>query len=183
MKWQQRPIKKPKSPRNNLTAEFVRSILDYDPETGVLTWKCREGMRPGWNGRYAGKEAGSFNSKGYQQISINGSRYSMHRLAWLIQTGEWPQHQIDHEDGDVFNNRFSNLREATQQENTWNRKTDIRNTSGVKGVSWDKQNQKWQVLITVDRKRIHLGRFDSFEDAVAVRQDAELEHFGDFRRK
>jgi hypothetical protein len=183
MKWQQRPVKKQNAPRNDLTADFVRSILDYDSETGILTWKYREGMRPQWNGRCAGKEAGRIDNQGYREVGINYSSYRTHRLAWLIVTGEWPQFGIDHEDGNPSNNKWSNLREATQQENSCNRKTDIRNTSGAKGVYWDKLNKKWLVSIMVDGTSTHLGRFDSFEEAVAARQDAELQYFGEFRRK
>jgi hypothetical protein len=185
MEWKQRPVKKrTRTPTKiDLTVDFVRSILDYDPESGILTWKYRKDLTPGWNTRFVGTEAGNINNLGYRQIAINRSRYQAHRLAWLIVTGEWPQHQIDHEDGNPSNNRFSNLREATDQENNQNRKTPSNNTSGVKGVYWDKHAQKWRAWIVVDRKRIHLGLFDSFDEAVAVRQAAEIRYFGGFVRQ
>jgi hypothetical protein len=183
MKWQQRPVKKQNAPRNDLTADFVRSILDYDSETGILTWKYRENAKPDWNTRYAGKKTGSINGQGYQIITINRSQYYAHRLAWLIQTGEWPQFEIDHEDGNPANNKWSNLRDATHQENGCNLKIDIQNTSGVAGVRWNKSRQRWQTYIGVNRKLLYLGLFESFEDAVAARQTAELKYFGEFRRK
>jgi hypothetical protein len=185
MKWEKRPIKRRTRAPNkiDLTADFVRSILDYDSESGLLTWKYRENIPANWNTKYAGEEAGYINNQGYQFIGINGSRYLAHRLAWLIVTGEWPKDKIDHEDGDPSNNKFSNLREATQQENNRNRKTNSNNTSGVKGVYWNKPCQKWQVQIKIDGTSTHLGYFDSFDEAVAVRKLAELEHFGKFRRK
>jgi hypothetical protein len=185
MKWEQRPVKRrTRAPtKTNLSAEFVRSILDYDPESGVFTWKYREDARSQWNGSFVGKEAGWINNLGYRRIAINGSSYLAHRLAWLIVTGEWPQFEIDHEDGDAANNKFSNLREATHRENGRNAKLNSRNISGVAGVYWNKQCQKWCAQIRVDRKQLHLGLFDSFDEAVTVRQLAELEFFGGFRRK
>jgi hypothetical protein len=166
-----------------LTAEYVKSILNYNPKTGRFVWKYREDVPKEWNTNFAGEIAGSFDRNNYLIIGINGSLYKAHRLAWLIVTGKWPQFEIDHEDGDVFNNRFSNLREASRQENGCNLKTPSNNTSGVKGVSWHKPCQKWQAQIGIDGTSTHLGYFDSFDEAVAVRKLAELEHFGNFRRK
>jgi hypothetical protein len=166
-----------------LTAEYVKSILNYNPATGRFVWKYRNDVGSRWNSRFAGEIAGSFDSNNYLQIGINSSLYRAHRLAWLIVTGKWPQFEIDHEDGDVFNNKWSNLREATHQENLRNQKMPSNNTSGVKGVSWHKRDQKWQVQIKIDGTSTHLGYFDSFDEAVAVRKLAELDHFGNFRRK
>lgn len=96
-----------------------------------------------------------------------------HRLAWLYVTGVWPEHQIDHIDGDGLNNRWDNLREVTNQENQQNRKRMSRNTSGVIGVSFDKGMQKWSARIKAAGKYQYLGCYDKLEDAAKARKDAE----------
>jgi hypothetical protein len=101
-------ISQVKYKRNDITAEFVRSVLDYNPETGVFVWKKRNNLPPranGWNTKYAGTVAGRKKiSTSYLELAINGRFYSLHRLAWLYMTGEWPKHEIDHIDANIINN-------------------------------------------------------------------------------
>jgi hypothetical protein len=167
---------------NDLTADYVRSILDYDPETGVFKWKWREDVGSRWNTRYAGKAAGCVQRVGYVLISINDRLYKAHRLAWLFVYGEWPPEQIDHIDCDKLNNRIANLRLATMQENQRNVGLQKNNTTGIKGVCWHKRDRKFQAEIKVGGKRLHLGTFDTLAEAIAARTTAEIEHFGPFRR-
>jgi citrate synthase len=91
----------------DLTAEELRRVLHYDPDTGIFTWKVTLSNR-----NPAGKKAGCIDHYGYIMMSIHGKRYKAHRLAWLYMTGAWPTNQIDHKFNNRSDNRFSELREA-----------------------------------------------------------------------
>jgi hypothetical protein len=160
-----------------VSAEHARSILDYDPGTGIFTWKKRAGKTPDdnrWNTRNACNEAGATHCGGYREICINGNRFLSHRLAWLIDTGEWPKDQIDHIDGDRSNNRRLNLRQATDSDNRKNQKIRSNNSSTVMGVSWRPKYGAWRARINVNKKDVHLGSFREFSDAVEARKLAEI---------
>jgi hypothetical protein len=101
-----------------LTAERLRELLDYDPETGRFIWRKDH---PTAKHIKAGSVAGTKNGRGYWVIGVAGAKYVAHRLAWLYVTGEWPAHLVDHENGDRLDNRFANLREATDSQNNFNR--------------------------------------------------------------
>jgi hypothetical protein len=89
---------------------------------------------------------------------------------------------IDHISGNFHNNRFSNLRLATSWQNQCNQKVRIDNTSGLKGVTWDKNRSKWLAQIQVKRKHFFLGRYKTKEEAWAAYQKAAHEYHGDFAR-
>jgi len=168
-------------------AEYVRECLDYNPETGVLTWKNRprnhfssDWKWKGWNTRYSGKPAGTPASNGYLQIVFKPRFLQAHRLAWLISSGKWPAFQIDHINGIKTDNRISNLREATHAENCMNLGLRKSNTSGVKGVFWHKVANKWAAAIGVKGKRLHLGLFEKIEDATDRIRLAREEYHADF---
>ena len=152
-----------------ITQERLKELLDYNPETGLFTWLVSKGTR-----REDGI-AGSLHPEGYWQIGIDGKLYKAHRLAWLYMTGEWPKDQIDHINGIRDNNRFINLREATQAENHQNRALNANNVSGYPGVSWHKRDCKWQGHITLDGKQKHLGYFDTPEVAHSAYLAAKAE--------
>src|SRR5687768_4110898 len=122
-----------------LTAERLRELLDYDPDTGVFRWKTRpvraEYLRTdrAWNSRFAGRPAGTL-VKGYVCILIYRRSYRAHRLAWLYVHGEWPRNELDHEHGNRADNRIEKLRSATRGQNMQNRKPNSNNTSGYPGV-------------------------------------------------
>lgn len=161
--------------RNDLTAFYIRKILDYDPETGVLTW--RERTTPSQRGgQYAvGKPAGS-RKKGQIMIGIRDQRYCAHRLAWLWMTGEWPL-EIDHVNRDPFDNRWFNLREATRSQNNVNRKATV----PFRGVRRTRGG-KWQARIKYQGKERHLGHFPSAEEASDAYRRAAQAHWGDFHQ-
>ena len=159
--------------------EYLRSRLDYDPDTGIFKWKFKNGDTKGeklFNSRFGGKETGNKNSNGYLQIIIDGKAICLHRIAYLFMIGEWPNNEIDHINGNPLDNRWENLREVSKIENFKNQKIYKNNVSGVTGVSWNKYFNKWIVIISVNKKPINLGYFDNFEDAVKVRKNAEVEH-------
>lgn len=175
------------SKKSNITADFARKVLSYNPETGVLTWKKRpvdmfasKGAANYWNETYAGNEAGSLlgdNANGkderYRYVTIRCRQYRAQRLIWLIYYGVWPKNVIDHKDGDRQNNRIDNLRDVTLSQNSRNQALSRKNTSGVTGVYWSKGDKKWRAQIKIKKKCHYLGMFDQFDDAVAVRKKAE----------
>jgi hypothetical protein len=171
-----------KSPRNDLRADYVQSILDYEPATGVFRWRWRADKPPNINARDAGKIAGATQGDGYRIIKIDDRSYRAHRLAWLISTGAWPSAQIDHISGDRLDNCLANLREATHGENMRNSRRCANNTSGFKGVSWDKRSGKWLAHIKIDRRSRHLGSFDTPEEAHAAYCEAANRLHGKFAR-
>jgi hypothetical protein len=175
-----------------LTAEYLRSILDYDPATGEFRWKTRtpymlgrsKYSAPKWNSHFAGRIAGSVNGGGYRHIGINGKAHQAHRLAWLYMTGEWPKELIDHRDCDNSNNRWENLREATNVENSRNARRRSDNKSGTKGVVWVRRHSKWRAQISDNGKRRYLGYFDAdkLNDAAIAYAKAARELHGEFAR-
>lgn len=158
---------------------YVFSILSYDRESGWFLWKESRGSTR------AGRRAGSCslsNGKPYRRIKIDKVLYSEHHLAWLFEYGEWPPFDLDHIDGDGENNKISNLRPCTMSQNKGNSKKYKNNKSGHKGVFWRKDIQRWTVSIQCERRRIYLGRFVKYEDAVAAYNSAAEKYFADFAR-
>ena len=154
-----------------ISREGVLRVLDYDEFSGIFIWKFSNGVHT------VGKEAGwvcpSRCGKRYRLISISGTKYKAHRLAWLIINGLFPENEIDHIDGNGLNNKYSNLRAVNRTENARNLRRKVTNTSGVTGVRFDKNQLKWSANIGNKSMNIHLGTFESFEDAVSARKEAE----------
>jgi len=179
-KWEYLPVKIKYC--NNLSARYVRSILDYNPETGIFTWRHRPDAGRVWNLRFAGKVAGNVNRKsGYHRISINGSRYYSHRLVWLLMTGKWPVAEIDHRDKIRSNNKFNNLRQATHSQNHCN-KTSPQNRSGYKGVYFDKKVGRFGASIKIRRRSKFLGYFSNPRDGYRVYCAEAKKLHGEFAR-
>ena len=147
------------------TAETLRQIFRYEPETGKVFWL---------SGSMAGHEAGSISkSHGYIVVNALASQFLAHRLAWVLHYGEWPTHAIDHLNGCPTDNRIHNLRDCDQSTNIKNSRKRVNNRSGVTGVSWDRVNGKWHATIRSAYRTMNLGRFDKLEDAAKARADAE----------
>ena len=154
-----------------LTAERLREVLHYCPETGLFTWIVAVGRRV-----RAGDRAGTADNQGYAVITFAGRRYLAHRLAWLYTFASWPKGEIDHSNRDRGDNRLKNLREATRSENQQNTLTPSRNTSGHKGVVWHGRARKWQACLMVNQRQVYLGTFASPESAIAARKAAEAKY-------
>ncbi len=145
------------------TVERINELFSYDPESGVLRWR----VSPARNVK-AGAVAGCPDSCGYLVVQLDGKRLKVHRVIWLLQTGEWPEAEIDHINGIRDDNRFANLRQATRQENKCNSLKHANNTSGYKGVHWDKGTRKWRAQVYEGGKKFHLGLFETPEEAHAA---------------
>ena len=148
---------------DELSLEFLKSLLNYDEATGLFTWI--KNMAPKAK---AGQVAGSICKDGYRHIKLKGTAYKAHRLAWLYFYGEWPEGEIDHRFRDKDDNRIATLRIVTPSENSINRGIRKDNTSGYKGVSWSKKTKKWGAEITANGNRIFLGYFETAELASDV---------------
>ena len=160
--------------RPELTVEYLRSVLDYDPATGVFTWKVRTSRRV-----KVGDVAGCQSGHGYLRIAVQSRLYKAHRLAWLYVYGAWPKDQLDHINRNRSDNRISNLREVTNKQNGQNASKRSDNTSGHPGAYWDKRRSKWVAQIAHNQKQIHLGYFTNIEEAVAARKAAEKLYWAD----
>jgi hypothetical protein len=159
-----------------LTQDRLKSLLHYDPDTGVFTNKVTRANAVG--GEIAGYR---HYASGHWYITVDYKKYKAHRLAWLYYYGIWPE-EIDHINGNGTDNRITNLRECTHQQNGRNTKLRIDNTSGKKGVYFDKKNRKYRAYIGINGKNRFIGsRFDTVEEAIAARNKAEIELFGEFR--
>lgn len=146
-----------------LSAERLRALLNYEPETGAFHWI---NGRPGVA---RGSEAGCVCKNGYIYISVDGVKHLAHRLAWLYMTGQWPKGEIDHRNGERTDNRFSNIRDVSirvNAENRWNPQGQTR--SGRRGVSWHDHSRKWRVRINVRGVEHRIGMFDTVEEASAA---------------
>ena len=150
-----------------LTQQKLKELLDYNPDTGVFTWRVSLNSRS-----VIGSNAGSC-SNGYKVIRINRKNYHAHRLAWLYVQGQFPQHQLDHINRIRDDNRIDNLREVTNAQNHQNRNLSANNKSGVCGVNWHKRDKKWRAYIKLNGKDIHIGQYDDMKDAIVARKQAE----------
>jgi hypothetical protein len=142
-----------------LTAERLRELLHYNPETGVFTWRVNH------RSVKAGSVTGCPSSSGYLRIVVDGRLYTAHRLAWLYEYGAWPKDQIDHVDGVRSNNAIRNLRSCTRAENMQNQRPPSTNSSGYLGVSWRGGSKPWRAQICWARRVINLGNFPTPEEA------------------
>lgn len=148
------------------SAERLRELLKYDPETGQIAW------RKGRKGRAAGTPAGGKTWHGYRRIGVDGCRLLEHVLIWIYMTGAPPIGDIDHVNGARDDNRWANLRQATRSENNQNqRKARTDNAAGLLGVSPNRS--RWSASISVDRRKRHLGTFDTPELAHAAYLEAK----------
>lgn len=162
------------STRISLTHTELLSLVHYDKSSGLFTSLVkRKRVR-------AGQVLGCVNGKGYVQFSIHSVLYTAHRLAWFYVTGGWPEAMIDHKDTNRSNNAFANLRLATYNENLANASISKRNTTGKKGVTFDKSRGKFRAQIMVAGKRQSLGMFLSLDDASDAYDRAALALSGSF---
>lgn len=141
--------------RTMLTADRLREVIEYTPESGEFIWKKKIGARS-----VIGVRAGNFRKDGYLAIQIDGTKYKGHRLAWLWVTGRWPEEEIDHRNGSHGDNRWENLRSATHFVNAQNQRIARRdNVCGFLGVC--KSGENFRAYINENGKKKHLGSFQT----------------------
>lgn len=164
-------------------AEYLRQCFDYDPDTGVLTWRERPpehfpDLRAWkiWNTRFVGKRAGTPLRR---YVGILNHPYTIHRVIWKLVTGDEPPEQIDHMDQDWMNNRWANLRGATQYQNQRNRGAQRNNLAGLKGVSRDRSGH-YYARLTLRGVPTRIGTFQTAEAAHAAYCDAARVEYGEF---
>jgi hypothetical protein len=151
-------------------------LFSYDAGTGKFARRMSE------YGKRAGAEPGRVNTWGYRYINIDSRAYGCHRLAWYYVYGYWPIGEIDHINGDPLDKRICNLREASSSQNKQNRRPRRGALAGLKGVSRCCDRPKWRARITVNRREVVLGYFDTKEQAHAAYIAAAQRHFGAFAR-
>lgn len=154
----------------------AHSLFFLDETTGELRWREQRGRRR------AGSLAGSVGKNGYRYVSFKGSKKLAHRIVWLMTYGQWPSRFIDHKDVVKTNNAPINLRLATKAQNGANCGKRSHNSSGFKGVTWDRFTQKWKAQLQVNNQRINLGRFDDPAKAHCAYLAASQKHVGEFAR-
>lgn len=156
-----------------LTQKRLKECIRYIPETGLFWW-----IEPRQK-RNISKPAGAPKGrKGYLSICVDGASYYAHRLAWLYMMGEWPEHTIDHKNRDGGDNRWDNLRNATYSQNLANRRSH--NRTGLKGVDVERRTGRFTAKIQVNGTKIHLGTFDTAQQAHNAYVAAANDNFGEF---
>lgn len=166
-----------RSPDKSASWERVKEAFDYDPATGILRWRISPHPRI-----KVGQIAGSLEASGYWRVCLDGVIYKAQRLIFFWMTGRWPIPTADHRDLDKLNNRWVNIREASNQGQTANRGLTSSNTSGSRGVVWDKKTSKWQAQIWHTGKLHYLGQFIVKSDAEQAYAREASRIFGGFYR-
>ena len=177
--------------KKDIDIAVLRGLLEYDPETGELTWKERpidmfqdcggrysaEWCQKNFNNKHAGEPAfACMSSAGYLVGGVLRRLHSAHRVAWAIHYGEWPKQDLDHINRDRADNRIVNLREASVSLNGHNK--TMKNSSPYTGVNYYKPTGKWTARISKDRKTYCLGTFSCPREAALARDRKARELYG-----
>jgi hypothetical protein len=153
----------------------LREIFNYDPVTGVLTY-AKDMPRRG----KVGDVCGGVNSRGYRRVSVRGVSCPAHVVIWLWMTGSLPKEDIDHIDGNRSNNSWDNLRSASRSQNLMNQGVKFNNTSGFKGVC--SRGNSHSVRFRINGKVVHIGSFNTAEEAASVYDQEVVKHQGVFAK-
>ena len=156
--------------RNRITQKRLRELFNYNPETGLFTRRIARGNMPIGVPVYLHKK------DGYAHIKISKVSYPAHRLAWIWYYGYDPENCLDHINGIRDDNRICNLREATLRCNNQNAALSSRNTSGFRGVYYQKSAKKWHSKVKVNGEWIYLGLYKTALEAALARHKWEVEH-------
>lgn len=144
-----------------ISVERLKYLFSYHAETGLITRNVANARRS-----KIGESAGSLKPDGYMQLSIDGKNYQFHRIAWALFHGVYPASEIDHINGVKNDNKISNLRLATRQENMQNIFTPMSHSkTGIRGVSLKTSSGKYVAQIKVDGVKKSLGYFTTKEEA------------------
>jgi len=166
-----------------LSIVFLKECFEYSADTGCLTWKKRpEGhfkTKQGFinfNRDNAGNPVGSINNRQYLTTRLKGKVQIVHRLIWAIHYGEYPHGFVDHINGNRSDNRIENLRIVDNEQNTRNAKRYANNSSGQTGIHQRKDNGKYYAFISDGKRKVNLGQYLTFDEALAARKLAEIKY-------
>lgn len=171
-----------------LPVERLRNMVRLDAASGSMTWMPRvladfagainpQQAMATWNTRFSGQPAFAHSAgNGYLHGSLLGRKVLAHRVVWALHYGTWPVQTIDHIDGDRTNNRPENLRDVPHQTNCQNQPLSSASSTGVTGVSFDRQRGQFEAHVTVDGAKRSLGRFKELADAEVARAAANATH-------
>lgn len=159
----------------------LRETVRYEPDTGFLFWRRRprshftdSNRMNAFNNRFAGKRITS-RASGYIVFETMGFSLRGHRVAWFLQTGDFPTGFIDHINHDRSDNRWVNIRQVTPAENTRNTNLYRTNSSGISGVNWSGRDRRWHASISIKGKNTYIGSFEYFWDACCARKSVEAQ--------
>lgn len=150
-----------------ISQERLLELFNYNPDSGIFIELTKR------KNKNIGDILGTMSGQGYLVGVVDKKQYKLHRLAYLYMTGEIPD-KIDHKNHITTDNRWKNLRNVSAFDNMQNTKMSVRNTSGCVGVFWNKTNLRWESRINVNKKRIFLGSFELYHEAVNARKNAEV---------
>lgn len=159
--------------KQHFSREQASRFIEYVPERGTF---IRKRFSRGGRAEFSGR----VDHKGYLRTQVCGFPVLCHRLAWLMHYGEWPDGEIDHVNGNRQDNRITNLRVCSHPQNNHNQPLRRTNTSGVKGVHFNKKAKKWHAQICLNYKIHHVGLFDELCDAEAAIKAFREELHGEF---
>lgn len=157
-----------------ITQSRLKEILDYNPSTGIFTWKARTSIRV-----RIGDVAGCIRKDGYVVITINGQLNFAHRLAFIWMTGSCPD-LVDHINGEKSDNAWTNLRKASFSANSRNRRSVKGSSSKYVGVCWHTRDEKWRAQIKSNGRVIYIGSFENEEEAAKAYDKEAKKHHGEF---
>jgi hypothetical protein len=155
-----------------LTQTLITKLIEYDPNTGVVTRIGRIVRGDRIKKHHYIPTARS--THGYLQMTICDKTYDIHRLIFLLIDGQFPTDDVDHIDGNRINNKWVNLRKVSRGVNLHNLGVKSNNTSGVTGVGLHKTTGKFRASICSHGVQEHLGVFNTIEEATRVRHAAEI---------
>ena len=145
----------------------ILSQFSYNPETGIL---CKKGKPVGWPMTNGYISVYAYKANGKIRAAL------AHRVAWRLMTGKWPAYKVDHINNNRSDNKWVNLRLVDNSEHAHNAILSKNNLSGIKGVCWSKERQKWQVRLEVDGKTVLQKRYKDFFEACCARRSAEARY-------
>lgn len=161
-----------------LTQDILKEHLSYCPITGIFKRLQLSKYANKWG---IGDIAGADNGKGYIQLYLLGKVYLAHKLAFLYMTGSIPD-LIDHIDLNRSNNSWDNLREATRNQNQYNRKANKNTKSGHKNITWHNRDKVYQVRIGYKGSEVYLGRFKELDKAIEAASLGREKYHKEFKR-
>lgn len=162
--------------KNFLTQEAARALFRYDPKSGNLYWRF------GPPNRIAAHQSGVRRSDGTYSLAVNIGKihYAAHNIIWVYVTGKKPKGEVDHINRIKCDNRWSNLREASRSQNQANTGLYKNNTTGYRGVSFDKSIGRYRAIFSKNGKNRCLGVFDRPEEAHEAWKQTAIVNHGEF---